>query len=692
MLIRGVGGMSPELLRRLIMDYASPLSFNLCDTKGKAMNSLLRWLHLVLSNECLETSLLDVPDEEGMREIIHEYSESPSYKELDAICRKRHAEAGRCGEPIIVAIGDYFDRHGWFRQSLQAFFAFFPNMKRSVRRIPWMMFVLAEMSGDTAQINTYREFMRLELAILRDGVEIRVDRLHMPAWIYGGMVVQPADSVAQHHNTSVISPTGERSCPECYASRADFAALTDPSPKLRRTSKSLELIMSDALSKTTYSEMASTLRSFGFMPDAPMNANLSQMLDMDVFEMQTCDDLHPRINDGRQPVQFLYKFRSLLKGTHLATLLQRIDLLDQPAMGGFPKLTSSHLPAQMRTCRCWKGYDSMNFMMLSTLLLEGLVAPTVMAYWESAASFHHMLSAMDIHTGLWPYLLRLLSKNSKKALKVFIPGPLTVPKKLKKAAPPSSEDGDMSGTDMSDAERENEDEDTPSPSCSSPLLIPVAHSVLSSHRPLHLPASVCKFGPAANFSTSTGEHAQGDLGSFAAGTTRDADDFALQHQTAWQLHMISCAVCKKDSPQARQLAAAMASTKTLRHHATYFNLPLVPGAVVVQVLPFSPPADADVLPFLDEVFSYAEIIDVDTASEKLHVQYLKVPHVLFNLVPFPLQYAGDAACCIRFSSIHRVVWKAHLFVGSSALPSPSLYVIPSRFITLEDVATTGKNV
>ncbi len=157
-------------------------------------NSIISWIAVLLSIPLVENSILNPPDDELPRDIIHEYSETAAFQQIFTDAQCRHRNSNRSGDIVVLALADYVDKHGVFKGSKEAYMFSILNMKRRLRNLSFMQFLIAEMSGNTADLLNVRHAILPELHALYDGIPMYVASFHKVVWVYAILEAQIADT------------------------------------------------------------------------------------------------------------------------------------------------------------------------------------------------------------------------------------------------------------------------------------------------------------------------------------------------------------------------------------------------------------------------------------------------------------------------------------------------------------------
>lgn len=302
--------------------------------------------------------------------VIREFYETKEFERLYKEVSRKHDRLGRNGEPYLVCFADYMDKHEVFKGSLEAYMITILNLKRSIRNLPFMQLLVAELPGLKEDIHNVRKLLLEELLTLNNGVQIYCSREHGTRWVYAIITAQVADSQEQYKNASSKAPGGRTSrhaCPCCMATRANFARLESaPRRCIETTRRSIEM----AARSRNQAEAARILDDVGVSLEALKNP-MFWLLE-DVFRSQPRDILHMLFWDMREPLKHLLSTTALLTKRNTAILEARIILVR-----GMKIVHSRIAPRPLSVSARWKGYEHLNFLLFSGILLEGLVPQVV---------------------------------------------------------------------------------------------------------------------------------------------------------------------------------------------------------------------------------------------------------------------------------------------------------------------------
>ena len=656
-------------------------------------NSLLGWVRLLFSLPAIEVHFL-VPDlSADPPTVVREYVETAHFGELFKSVASRHRSLGRVGSPNVLALGIYHDKHEWFRSQMEAFFAVPLNCRRTVLETGLVHMLLRECSNSKENSRSMWNALIPELIIGYEGVEVWCGRENALVWVYLLMDLQCADTQAQYVNLSVTSPSGSHCCLRCLASNPeDFSLLRMGQ---LRTIAGIQAHIRKAIAQRTWGDVKKELRLYGLTAAAPFNPNLHPVGDYDVVPMQSCDVLHMQLNDARAPALHLRESRLEISGKDLLVLEERLKRLHE-----IPGLSYSKVPVSVRVSPRWHAYDGYNWSVFAPVTLPTLVSSRCQLYWDLCATLHFLLSAKEIVTTTWAQLIPLLFAKQRVALHEWLPGNLTVSKGQKRKPVAASvcagegegkDNKDDGGSESSsdsgddhqtfDSHRGNQDFeipddwDVPEGFVSSSKV----HAALSSHNPLHLPSDFRRYGPAANFSSSVGEHVQGIVGAIAEDSSRDAETFAHVHATARSLHLL----LQANAHPPPSLLHTSDEVELFGKGVKYFGLPLCPGNVVCQLLDswdigaHAATLEQTDLPLIKDLFRFVLIQSINVKALSICGPVLVIPPAArLPMHPFPLIRSGCSEV-VPFSKCSRVVLAGPLFLDHSSSMTSETFVIPT---------------
>ena len=210
---------------------------------------------------------------------------------------------------------------------------------------------------------------------------------------------------------------------------------------------------------------------------------------------------------------------------------------------------------------------------------------------------------------------------------------------------------------------------------------------LNNHHVLHLADNIKHYGPLCLVSTQIFEHAQGGVAEFAGMKTKDSDEYAFKLVTSKQLHFLSqlhhcSAVNNETCAHLKEVTTPIQDFN--KGKVRYYSWIFEPKAIIMQILDsWEPPTiSTNDLPYIDELFAFYEVINVNTSTETLDVYLLKVPHSKLPFYPFPFKRESLEIHSLPFNSCCRRVAKVLQFKDSSSrFCSPQKwYILPTVFI------------
>ena len=681
------------LVRAAITDYSHHVWRNPLCVRYQ-VNSLIDWFHILLLIPSIEEHIQD-PSDAGENEeelLICEYSETPRYRALCQTIAKRHAVEGRVGVPVVIAYGDYIDKHAVHKGSCEAIMYHILNMRRKVRDLPFMQLLVAELPGARDDTNIVRRALLPEQMALADGIEMWVASRTGVAWVYGVMDLQIADTQEQYKNVSCAAPGGNASffcCPVCLASRDDFGSGRRGEP--RPSAASTHAIVAEAARLPTFKAAKAFLRDHGLMPSAICNPNIFLPGVDSISELQGRDPLHICLHDGADAVKSL---APQLAPVNRNIIEHRIVVARQYLKGG-------RAPSSLRVVATWRAHEALAFVLTSPWILETLLpaGDACTNYFNYTATIHFLLTSAVVLPRAWSFLLDVLYTKQRAALHDWLPEPVVggscsdddvddeQPQRPanKRRATSSSSSAAAAAASSSSSSSSTTTTAASSSSSASSASRGLLRQTLGNHQVMHLSDDVQKWGPLCMVSSQVFEHAQGDVASYAQMRTQVSDEHAFRMSIARQLNYLAQLQC----PTATQTKADLVAATTLLHDngdgsVVYSSMVIKPGSVVVRLLTWQPPEGDRELPFVEDLMEFYEVQRVDVDNESVSAILLRPPRPKrrLPLCPFVLQHDVLGPVNLPLSSCNRVVATVPMFKESSAAPAVPLQmlVLPTRFI------------
>ena len=479
------------------------------------------------------------------------------------------------------------------------------------------------------------------------------------------------------------------------------------------------------------------------MPSALYNPNLTLPGVASIFAIQPRDILHICLWDIREPLTELLNNKQLLRKADRILLQERMSE------------SRKFLPYCRRTCpsldsiKMWKAKECLNFVLIAPWLFKGVLrgkgtSGIILEYFSLTATIHFLLTAGEVHTEMWKYLLDVLYVKQRQWLHRWFPADEAILPPASALAgqgailgsPPvaqgaaagavgaevisSSSESDNCGSSCMLAASQRDDVEAPPPPPPPPLAafgqasvppgtVPIRmRNTLGNHQVFHFPADIDHWGPPCNVSTSVFEHAQGNISHIAGMHTKMPALYGFEHYTARILHCLSEVQHSVEGTSAAAVAAANQDLNILhdrqkREVIQYWGMTLVPGAVAMQIVPWPPDEGTNArasmerreLPMVEDVFRFFVIKEVHVDEEELVACELVPPDHRLPLMPFTLREkgpSGDNLISVPFSACQRIV----ATIPISALKNPATsntvveqsskgskgrrVVIPTRFI------------
>ena len=355
-------GPSSTSVRATIASYSSQIWRNsLCSRFS--VNSLIDWIHILLSTPSLELEIQDAaetPSDDADELLICEYSETVAFRRITDDILARHSALGRSGTPIAIAYGDYVDKHEVHKGSCEALMFHILNLRRKVRDLPFLQLLVAELPGAKDDLNIVRRALLAEQIVLYNGIEMWVSSQTAVAWVYAVCDLQIADTQEQYKNVSCSAPGGTESffcCPVCMASRGDFSA--GHTAQLRDDAETTRATVTAALQLPSFKLAKDFLRTHGLMPSAMVNQNLFLPGVQSIALIQGRDPLHICLHDGADTGKILAMAKeNLLPANNREMVESRIYASRQFLKGG-------KAPTPLRFAATWRGHEALAFILAS---------------------------------------------------------------------------------------------------------------------------------------------------------------------------------------------------------------------------------------------------------------------------------------------------------------------------------------
>ena len=671
--------------------------------KNKSCNSIVSWIHIVLNVPFIERYILVPPvieyedgtTEEDHRTVIRELSETEEFRKNWNERYLYHIAQGREKEKFLyLGLLDYQDKHKLFKGSKEAYFVSIGNMIRSLRTMSFMQLLIAEMSGDPDDINKVRRAQLRELVMLHNGILMYIPGMGGMVWVYGGMVGQIADLMAQFKNTSVASPGGRYSqqpCSTCLATRDDFSKSMEPG-QVRDMEQSCRAI-EQALKSKTKKEATEILRRVGLTIWALKNANFQLPGVRSVFEIQARDILHIIFWDVKETMKKLFKM------TRLMTKRDRHEYDRRCKAVRSMNLSWKYYPPYSSGVVHWNAKNCENTLLLLPWTLEGLVDDDILHYFKLTAMIHFMLIAPEVEVVIWPVMIRFLYNLQRMCLQAWLPDEL--------GKSMVCDDGSVDGDDDDDDDRscceseeeeeeeeDDDDDDDDDDEKSKEEQMRLMRNTLGNHHVCHIPGEILRWGPSCNVSSSVFEHAQGNVRDIAKRRSKNPEEFGFQYYTAWQVRCMAEIQRKDTSRNSHYLQAIDACTELQKKKSgggiKYWGVDIMVGSIVMQINTLGEEQQQQMLSgsrlseiMVTDLFTFYEVLGINVENKTVYAQQLLVPEsnpLKCLLQPFELVHDKNfEPYWLPLSTCNRVI--ACLDTTSQEPGSKiSRLIIPTRYI------------